>query len=154
MWSRLACSWPFGLLQPFYRWCCSIVSKHIFGFSNILAISYPLCTLLRSFSNPCYSVLHLIGHAECVRFVKKFNLPLLVGLFLRRYAIKWLCRSKCNSDKNGFPIRRLLGVGDTQRRMLLDVGLLKLVFFWTLNFLMVCYYILSFGLKFFSSIIY
>lgn len=36
-------------------------------------------------------MLQLTGHAECVRFVKKFNLPLLVGFREIIYFGAYLC---------------------------------------------------------------
>ena len=121
VWSRFTCWRSLGLLQSLYWWC-------------LFPSKFPILVKISSF---CYNPLALFfltivdtycaGHAECVRFVKKFNVPLLVGLYHFIFAfhspVQWVGFTWVNF------CHRSLEVGDTQKKMLLDVGQLKLEFF-------------------------
>lgn len=73
VWSRFTCWRSLGLLQSLYWWC-------------LFSSKFPILMKVSLF---CYDPLffftsvgpYFTGHAECVRFVKRFNLPLLVGLY-------------------------------------------------------------------------
>lgn len=45
------------------------------------------CNFLGDFYLGVFYLMLLAGHAECVRFVKKFNIPLLVGFFLKQIVL-------------------------------------------------------------------
>jgi hypothetical protein len=119
MWSRFTCWRSLGLLQSLYWWCL-FPSK----FPILMKISSFCCVPFLFFTNIC---LYCTGHAECVRFVKRFNLPLLVGLYHFMFAFHSLAQWVRLTWMDLY--HRSLEVGATQKKMLLDVGLLKLEFF-------------------------
>lgn len=79
MWSWFSSWWSIRLLQPLYRWCCfSVIQPFYLIFCRNSRWHGITVGFLEYHKDNCVADA-VTGHAECVRFVKKFNLPLLVG---------------------------------------------------------------------------
>lgn len=84
MWSWFSCWRSLGLLQSLYWWCL-FPCKFLFWGKYTHSMLSPIVFVLLHI---CWFL--FAGHAECVRFVKRFNLPLLVGVYHFMFSFLYL----------------------------------------------------------------